>query len=88
MTPFDAPGKILLKTLWEKGEIARNEQFLLYSQCFLPVERSFCYLHQIQNCHLQIVSIWTGLKFCHPARVAQWRACGTHDLVVVSSIPG
>ena len=27
----------LLKTLWEKGEIARNEQFLLFPQCFLPV---------------------------------------------------
>ena len=24
----------LLKTLWEKGEIARNEQFLLFPQCF------------------------------------------------------
>ena len=22
------------KTLWEKGEIARNEQFLLFPQCF------------------------------------------------------
>ena len=27
----------LLKTLWEKGEIAPNEQFLLFPQCFLPV---------------------------------------------------
>ena len=25
----------LLKTLWKKGEIARNEQFLLFQQCFL-----------------------------------------------------
>ena len=24
-----------MKTLWEKGEIARNEQFLLFPQCFL-----------------------------------------------------
>ena len=23
-----------LKTLWEKGEIARYEQFLLFPQCF------------------------------------------------------
>ena len=22
------------ETLWEKGEIARNEQFLLFPQCF------------------------------------------------------
>ena len=27
----------LLKTLWKKGEIARNEQFLFFPQCFLPV---------------------------------------------------
>ena len=26
----------LLKTLWEKGEIAHNEQFILFPQCFLP----------------------------------------------------
>ena len=31
----------LLKTLWEKGEIARNEQFLLFPQCFLAVRRTF-----------------------------------------------
>ena len=26
-----------------KGEIARNEQFLLFLQSFLPVWRTFCY---------------------------------------------
>ena len=44
-------------------EIAHNEQFFLYPQCFLPIERTFWYFHQIQNCHLQTVSIWTSLKF-------------------------
>ena len=41
MTPFDAVGK---QAFWKhcentvgKGEIARNEQFLLFPQCFLPV---------------------------------------------------
>ena len=29
----------LLKILWEKREIARNEQFLLFPQCFLPFWR-------------------------------------------------
>ena len=29
-----------------KGEIARNEQFLLFPQCFLPVWRTFCHFHQ------------------------------------------
>ena len=27
----------LLKTLWEKGIIPQNEQFLLFEQCFLPI---------------------------------------------------
>ena len=30
-----------------KGEIARKKQFLLFSQCFLPVWRTFCHFHQI-----------------------------------------
>ena len=30
--------KRLLKNTVGKGEIAHNEQFLLFSQCFLPVE--------------------------------------------------
>ena len=30
-----------------KGEIARNEQFLLFPQYFLPVGRTFLHFHQI-----------------------------------------
>ena len=30
-----------------KGEIARNEQFLLFPQCFLPVCSTFCHIYQI-----------------------------------------
>ena len=30
-----------------KGEIARNEQFLLFQQCFLPIQRTFSHFHQI-----------------------------------------
>ena len=30
-----------------KGEIARNEQFLLFPQCFLPIWRTFCHFHEI-----------------------------------------
>ena len=36
MTPFDAPGKQEFENTMEKGEIARNEQFLRFPQCFLP----------------------------------------------------
>ena len=30
-----------------KGEIARNEQFLLFPQCFLPIWKTFCNFSQI-----------------------------------------
>ena len=30
-----------------KGEIARNEQFPLFQQCFLPICRTFCHFYQI-----------------------------------------
>ena len=30
-----------------KGEVARNEQFLLFPQCFLPIWRTFCHFYQI-----------------------------------------
>ena len=35
------------KNTMGKGEIARNEQFLLFPQCFLPVWRTFCHFHKI-----------------------------------------
>ena len=37
----------LLKTLWGKVEIARNEQFVLFPQYFLPVLRTYCHIHPI-----------------------------------------
>ena len=53
----------LLKTLWEKGEIARNEQFLLFLQCFLPYLSTVYHFYQLTNCRLQNLSIWMSLKF-------------------------
>ena len=46
-----------------KGEIAGNEQFLLFPQCFLPVRRTVFHFHQILNCRLQTLSVWKSLKF-------------------------
>ena len=46
-----------------KGEIARNEQFLLFPQCFLPFWRTSCHFHQTQDCRLQTLSAWKCLKF-------------------------
>ena len=45
------------------GEIARNEQFLLFPQCFLPVWKTFCHFPQISNCRLQTLSDKKCLKF-------------------------
>ena len=52
-----------------KGEIARNEQFLLLPQRFLPVRRTFCHFSQIRNCRLQTLSVWKSLKFVVRERV-------------------
>ena len=48
-----------------KGEIARSEQFLLFSnRVFLPFSRTFLHFHQIGNRHLQTLSVWRRtLKF-------------------------
>ena len=55
----------------EKGEIARNEQFLLYPQCFLSFWRIFLPFWS-QNARLQPLTIWTSLKFVVWERV-KWK---------------
>ena len=52
-----------------KGKIARNEQFLLFSRCFLPIRETFCHFHQISNCRLQTLLVWKSLKFVVRERV-------------------
>ena len=47
MTPFDALENKPFENTVGKGEIARNEQFLLFLQCFLPVWIIFCHFRQI-----------------------------------------
>ena len=46
-----------------KGEIARNEQFLLFPLCYLPVLRTFCHFHQVWNCRLHALWVSMSLKF-------------------------
>ena len=46
-----------------KGEIALNEQFLLFPSVFYPVWRTSYYFHQIKNCRLQTFSVWKSPKF-------------------------
>ena len=47
MTPFDAPGKQAFENTVGKGEIAHDEQFLLFPQCFLLIWITFCHFLQI-----------------------------------------
>ena len=47
MTPFDPSGNKPFENTVGKGEIARNEQFLLFPQCFLPVWITFFHFRQI-----------------------------------------
>ena len=37
MTPFDTRGKQAFENTVGKREIARNDQFILYPKCFLPI---------------------------------------------------
>ena len=38
-------------------------QFLLSTQCFLPLRRTFCHLLENKECHLQALSVWKSPKF-------------------------
>ena len=48
-----------------KGENAPDKEFLLFSQCFLPIWRTFCHFYQILNFCPQTLSVWKSLKFGH-----------------------
>ena len=47
----------------EKGEIARNKQFLLFLQCLLLVWRPFLHFDQNWNCPMQTPLVLKSLKF-------------------------
>ena len=46
MTPFDTTEKQAFENTVGKGEIAHNEQFLLFPQCFVEFEIVVCKLFQ------------------------------------------
>ena len=48
----------------EKGENGGNQYFLLFIQCFLPFPKQTSIFQSHLFCHLQMLSIWTSLKFC------------------------
>ena len=38
----------LSRTLWEKKKFTCKKQFLLFPQCFLPVQRAFCHINKFE----------------------------------------
>ena len=53
-----------MENIVRKGEIACSKQFLLFSLCFQPYMALIFHCKCTLKCRLQIVSIWTSLKFC------------------------
>ena len=47
-----------------KGENAGNKHFLLFPQCFISFSKQISIFQSHLFCRLQMLSIWTSLKFC------------------------
>ena len=47
-----------------KGENTSYQHFLLFSQCFLTLQKHISIFELVLFCHLQILSGWTGLNYC------------------------
>ena len=47
-----------------KGENAGNQHFLLFPHCFLLFPEQISIFQSPLFCRLEMLSIWTGLKFC------------------------
>ena len=71
MTPFMPLGNKPIENTVGTGEITRNEQLLLFPQCFLPIWRPFSQCHPILNYHLQTLSIWESSKYVDLESVKQ-----------------
>ena len=54
-----------LENIVGKGENAGNQHFLLFPQCFLPFPKQIPISQSHLYCRLQMLSIWTSLKFHH-----------------------
>ena len=52
-----------LENIVRKGENAWNQHFLLFRQCFLPFSEQISNFQLHLFCRLQVLSIWTSLKF-------------------------
>ena len=61
---------------WAK--IAGNQHFLLFPQCFLLFPMQISIFESLLFCCLQMLWIWTSLKFCHLVKCklfTKWQNC-------------
>ena len=62
-----------MENIVRKREIARNKQFLLFSQCLLPYMALIFHFECTLKYCLQFVSFWTSVKFnCMEIGYAFW----------------
>ena len=62
------PWKKLSENIVGKGENAGNQHFLLFPQSFLSFPRQISIFQSHFFCRLQMLPIWTSLKFCRLVR--------------------
>ena len=67
----------LLKTLWEMEKLLFMSNFSISHSVFLSYWRTFCHIYQIQNRHLQTLSIWKSVIFVVWERVKRARKLQT-----------
>ena len=56
-----------------KGEIAHNEEFLLFPLHFYLFGGTFGHFHRTWHCHLQTLSVWKSLKFVFWESICRWQ---------------
>ena len=62
-----------------KGEIARNELFLLFPQCFLPVCKTFCHFNEFEIVVCKLFEFGRVQKFdvlVKTQTIGQWNSIG------------
>ena len=59
-----------------KEEIASNQHFLFFPQCFIPFRRNITPFEPQWNFHFQMLSILTRLKFSFLPKAWKWKSYG------------
>ena len=55
--------------MWEKEKLLINRIFSFSHNVFYPFKDKFCQFELTVICRLQLLSIWTSLRFCHTKQI-------------------